>query len=81
MATKKEYYEFLDALQLSGETNMVESVPYVQMKFFLSGKEAREVVLDWMHTYDERLENGEISDRVLVVNKETTMTFSYEDEE
>jgi hypothetical protein len=50
----KEYYEFLDELRESGETNMFGAAPYLAEEFGLSKRESREVVLNWMGSFAER---------------------------
>ena len=77
----KEYFEFLDELRNSGHTNMFGSVPYVQSRFGLGEAEATDIVLDWMMTFDDRLERGEVSDKKLKVTERRSIHFSYEDEE
>jgi hypothetical protein len=50
----KEYYEFLDELRESGETNMFGAGPYLREEFGLGKREAREIVSSWMETFAER---------------------------
>lgn len=51
---ENEYFEFLDVLRESGETNMYGAAPYLQEEFGFSKVEARDVLKDWMDTYAER---------------------------
>lgn len=47
-ALKKEIFEYLDELRDSGEVNMFEAAPYVASNFFISKREARQVLAEWM---------------------------------
>jgi len=49
-----EYFEYLDDLRESGVTNMFGAAPYLQEAFGLSRYEARDVLLKWMETFNER---------------------------
>jgi hypothetical protein len=51
---KQDYFEYLDDLRDSGITNMYGAAPYLQRAFDLSGKLARAVLTEWMHTFSER---------------------------
>ena len=53
-ADTKEYFEYLDDLRESGDTNMYGAGPYLQREFDLERREAREIVLAWMRSFDER---------------------------
>jgi hypothetical protein len=46
-----EYFEFLDQLRESGDTNMYGAEPYLQEEFDLDREKARDVVLKWMRSY------------------------------
>jgi hypothetical protein len=48
---KQEYFEYLEMLRESGETNMFGASPYLQQAFGLSRYEAKDVLLEWMKTY------------------------------
>jgi len=50
----KKYYIYLDHLRESGVTNMFGAAPYIQSAFNLSKKEARDILADWMETFEER---------------------------
>lgn len=54
----QEQLEFLDALRLSGVTNMFGAAPYIVREFGLSKPEARKVLLYWMDTFEERSNGG-----------------------
>lgn len=45
---------FLDKLRESGQTNMFGAAPYVSEAFGVSKYEARDLVKNWMQTFDER---------------------------
>ena len=45
--------EFLNDLRDSGETNMWGAPPYVEEAFDVTEKEARAIVLAWMHSFDK----------------------------
>jgi len=49
-----EYYEYLDGLRESGETNMFGARPYLMQHFLLSKQVAGEVLKDWMETFETR---------------------------
>lgn len=51
---KTEVFEYLDILRESGATNMFGAGPYVQDEFGVNKKEAKELVLEWMQTFDTR---------------------------
>lgn len=43
-----EYFEYLDELRLSGETNMFGAGAYLEQEFGLDRREARDVLMTWM---------------------------------
>lgn len=47
-----EIKEYLDGLRESGEINMFSAGPFLELRFNLSKKEAREVLMEWMKTYE-----------------------------
>jgi hypothetical protein len=53
-----EYYEYLDELRESGETNMFGAAPYLAAAFGLDKREARKVLSAWMESFSERHPNG-----------------------
>ena len=48
----KEYFDYLNELKDSGETNMFGAGFYLQEEFGLSRKESREVLLAWMKSFN-----------------------------
>mgnify|MGYP003298699703 CR=1 FL=1 len=54
MDNREEYFEYLDALRESGITNMYGAGPYLQAEFGLEQREAREILIAWMETFEER---------------------------
>jgi hypothetical protein len=51
MKFDEKYYDFLDGLRESGTTNMFGATPYLKKAFKLKEEQAKEILLDWMHTY------------------------------
>jgi hypothetical protein len=51
---KDAIFEYLDDLRESGVTNMFGAGQYVANEFELRPKEAQEVLLDWMVTFEDR---------------------------
>lgn len=51
---KDEVFVYLDDLRESGITNMWGAGPYIQTEFEIDNNEARELVLEWMETFEER---------------------------
>ena len=49
-----EVFEYLDALRKSGVTNMMGAGAYVQREFEMSRENARDIVLEWMRTFEAR---------------------------
>ena len=43
-----EYFEYLDLLRESGETNMFGAGEYLQREFGLDRREARDILMTWM---------------------------------
>lgn len=43
-----DYFEYLNELRLSGETNMFGAGEYLQREFGLDRREARDVLMKWM---------------------------------
>jgi hypothetical protein len=53
------YFEYLDGLRESGETNMFGAAPYLQAAYpEMSSAEARKVLGEWMRTFSERHKEG-----------------------
>ena len=53
-----EHLTFLDALRESGVTNMFGAGSYVEREFGLTRHEAKEVVLYWMQSFEDRHPNA-----------------------
>ncbi len=51
---KQVYFNFLDSLRDSGQTNMFGAAPYLMEMFDLDRFEAKEIVVEWMQTFSER---------------------------
>ena len=49
-----EHLEYLDELRESGATNMFSAGGFVIAQFGVSQKEAQDIVLYWMESFDER---------------------------
>jgi hypothetical protein len=54
MTTKQEYFQFLETLRESGQTNMFGAAPYLMRTFDLTQQEAREILSDWMKNYNRK---------------------------
>ncbi len=53
----QKYFDYLDRLRQSGETNMFGAVPYLQKQFFelaLDRKKAAQVLQAWMDSHHEK---------------------------
>ena len=51
---KEMIFEYLDALRESGVTNMFGAGSYVEDEFGLRRQEARDLLVEWMTTFEER---------------------------
>lgn len=60
LPTQQEVNIFLDVVRSSGVTNMFGAGPYVQEHFKVSNSEARNFLSEWMRTFGERRERGEV---------------------
>jgi len=56
---EKEYFDYLDDLRESGETNMYGAGAYLQAEYGLDKATARKVLTKWMETFSERHPKGE----------------------
>lgn len=56
---KNLMFEYLDSVRDSGVINMFGAGPYVQEEFGLSKDEAKDIVIEWMETFDARHPGGE----------------------
>ncbi len=58
-----EYYDYLDELRRSGITNMYGARSYLIDEFSIEDDSfARDILTDWMNTYEARLEQGVTGD-------------------
>jgi len=48
-----EHLDYLNELRESGETNMLEAVPYLMQEFSLNRKEATEILSYWMESFSD----------------------------
>jgi hypothetical protein len=51
MSDNTEYYEYLDDLRESGETNMNGAAVYLQEEFGIDRQEARKILQEWMNQF------------------------------
>ncbi len=49
-----DYFEFLDDLRESGETNMFGAAPYLVERYSLDIREARDILKRWMDTFSAK---------------------------
>lgn len=59
---RKKYFDFLEKLRESGETNMYGAVPYLQDNFRelrYALEDAKRILLDWFKTFEEKGANSE----------------------
>lgn len=50
---QESYFQFLDELQESGDTNMYGASTYLQDKFWIEKSEAKKVLKLWMKSKEE----------------------------
>jgi|TARA_R110002073_G_C9382921_1_gene573139 hypothetical protein len=50
---QEDYFTYLDELQKSGVTNMLGAASYLEDKFWIEPKEAKEVLKLWMKSKEE----------------------------
>lgn len=48
----EDFFEYLDELRESGVTNMYGGTPYLEAEFGLGRREARDVLVKWMQSFD-----------------------------
>ena len=53
---RKEYFDYLDGLRLSGATNMFGASPYLVQEFGLDKREARKILAEWMNQFESEAE-------------------------
>lgn len=51
---ERQYFEHLDRLRESGETNMYGAAPYLVDEFGIHKSDARAILARWMETFSER---------------------------
>jgi len=51
---EEEHLQFLDDLQMSGETNMFGATPYIQDHFNLSARDSMTILQYWMESFSQR---------------------------
>jgi len=49
-----DYFDYLEELRQSGVTNMFGATPYLMEEFGLSKYEAKDVLLQWMKSYERK---------------------------
>lgn len=54
MNKQEQVNYFLDELRDSGSTNMFGAAPYIVEEFGVTRQEARDLLLNWMQTFEER---------------------------
>lgn len=54
VALKERMFEYLDNVRSSGITNMFGATTYVQAEFGLTKQEAKDVLVEWMQTFNAR---------------------------
>ena len=60
LPTQHDVNIFLDVVRSSGVTNMFGAGSYIQEHFGVSKYEARDFLSEWMKTFSERRERGEV---------------------
>ena len=61
LAYNTAYYQYLEDLRASGDTNMYGAAPYLQRDFGLKKGEARDVLSSWMENYARLVYHGIIN--------------------
>lgn len=54
MSMQEQVNYFLDDLRESGQTNMFGAAPVLQEVFGVTRHEAKDLLLNWMQTFEER---------------------------
>ena len=52
--TQKQVNTFLDALRVSGKTNMFGATPYIQKQFKINKYDAQRFLIKWMETFNDK---------------------------
>lgn len=50
--TDNKYWIYLEELRQSGVTNMFGAAPFIETRFGVGKKEAKNILLDWMNNYN-----------------------------
>jgi len=76
----KKYSDFLLALRDSGVTNMFGAAPYLQREFGLDKREAREILANWMKSFNEGInESSEKWDKLSLDQRLDLLLGAFED--
>lgn len=67
LAEVTEFFEYLDELRLSGETNMMGAGPYLVNHFGLSREKAREILAQWLKSFGNGTESAAKRARVVYI--------------
>jgi hypothetical protein len=51
---KEKYFIFLDNIRETGKINMFGAAPYLQEAFQLNRYDAKDILLEWINTFNER---------------------------
>ncbi len=80
-AKTQEYFDYLEDLRQSGDTNMFGARPYLQAAFGLSEERAAAILKGWMDGHDDPslISKGPLSKKKTSVRIETTTTVDRED--
>lgn len=54
MDEKETVFVYLDELRESSITNMFGAAPYLQKKFYFNPKKAKDLLIEWMETFEAR---------------------------
>ena len=54
MSKQEQVNDYLDALRESGVTNMFGAAPYIMEEFGVARNDAKDLLLNWMQTFQER---------------------------
>lgn len=60
LPSQRDVNIFLDVLRSSGVTNMFGAGPYIEKHFKVKRNEASAYLREWMNTFSERRERGEV---------------------
>lgn len=60
LPSQRDVNIFLDILRSSGVTNMFGAGPYIEQHFNVKRTEASLFLREWMRTFSERRERGEV---------------------